>query len=94
MGKDALVVDRNVLFGGQEFQGFLSFEDRDFIETIGGNHYYHPRGDDLENNKSLQQVIPYVWIVNSVEKKAFLYKRTVNLSKQDGEYREERYMNK
>lgn len=94
MGKDALVVKREILFDGNEFQGFLSLEERDFIKTIEGSHYYHPRGDELEENKSLQQIIPYVWIVNPSEKKVLLYKRGVNQNKKGGEYRETRYLNK
>lgn len=94
MGKEALVVERKALFGDLEFQGFLPRSERDFISTIVSNHYYHERGDDLENNVSLQQVITYVWIVNPQDKSVFLYKRKINDNKKNGEYREMRYLNK
>lgn len=92
MAKDALVVKRNVLFKDGEFQGFSPINERDLISIILGNHYYHPRGDELENNHSLQQIIPYVWVVNSKSGKVLLYKRVVNSSKKEGEYVETRYL--
>ena len=94
MGKEALVVKRDVLFRDGEFQGFLPLEQRDFISVIMANHFYHERGDLLENNRDLQQVIPYIWIVNPEKKQVFLYRRSINQNKENGEFREERYMNK
>lgn len=93
MGKEALVVNRKTLFGNEEFQGFLPLEQRNFISIIYKKHFYHPRGDELENNHSLQQIIPYVWIINLKTKQALLYKRTLS-EKQDAEYKEKRYLNK
>ncbi len=94
MGKEALVVQRNVLFKDGEFQGFMPFEERDFISIILKNHFYYARGEELENNRDLQQIIPYVWIVNQKSKKVFLYKRGFNANKEAGEFREQRCMNK
>lgn len=75
MGKEALVVNRSVLFEDGEFEGFVPIEQRDFSSAILNNYTYHERGDKLENDDSLQQVIPYVWIVNPAEKKVFAYRR-------------------
>ena len=89
MGKEALVVDRSVLFAEGDFLGFMPADQRDFSSTILENHKYHKRGDDLENDDSLQQVIPYVWIVNPVEKTVFAYRRAP-----DENYTEERLRDK
>ena len=94
MGKEALVVQRRVLFSEGEFQGFLPLEQRNMVSTILTSHSYHPRGESLENNMDLQQVIPYVWIVNPADKKIFLYRRAINQNKLEGEYKETRYLNK
>jgi len=94
MGKEALAVPRDKLLKEHYFQGFMPFGEKDFISTIIRNHSYHARGDELENDDSLLQVIPYVWIINPFEKKVLLYKRSINQNKQDGEFVETRYMNK
>jgi predicted NUDIX family phosphoesterase len=94
MGKEALAVKRDVLFKNGVFQGFVSSKLKDFVQEILQNHSYYPRGDELEHDASLQQVIPYVWIINPLERKVFLYKRAVNQNKAEGEFRETRYMNK
>jgi len=93
MGKEALIVERETLFGGDEFQGFLPLEGRDFISLILKNHRYYPRGEELESDRSLQQIIPYIWIVNPEKKEVFLYKRKLN-TKKDGEFKEQRYLGK
>ncbi len=93
MGKEALVVEREILFKDGEFQGFLPFGERDLISLITENHFYHARGNDLECNRFLKQIIPYVWIVNSLTKKVFLYKR-FDREKSAGEYKENRYLDK
>ena len=89
MGKEALVVDRNVLFEDGVFHGFLKASNKDYISVILNNHRYHPRGDELENNPSLQQVIPYVWIVDSKNQRVFAYKRAAGTN-----YKERRLRNK
>lgn len=94
MGKEALVVPRELLFKDKYFQGFLDVEDHDFLTSVLQYHSYYPRGNALEANETLQQVIPYVWIVNPITKKVFLYKRVLNQNKKDGEYKETRYLNK
>ncbi len=90
MGKEALVVDRDVLFRDREFQGFLSVHENDFISVILKNYKYHPRGDELEGNDGLQQIIPYVWIVNPKTKQVFAYRRASGKEN----YKETRLMNK
>ena len=90
MGKEALVVERNILFKDKYFQGFLSVDEYDFLSLILEYFEYHLRGDELENNNLLQQIIPYVWIVNPIERKVFAYRRASG--KQN--YREIRLMNK
>jgi len=75
MVKEALVVKSDVLFKDKNFLGFLPFDDHDFVSPILANHFYHERGDKLENDTSLQQIIPYVWIINPREKKVFAYRR-------------------
>lgn len=90
MGKEALVVRRDILFREKYFQGFLPLEEYDFLNLILNSFEYSSRGDELENNESLQQVIPYVWIINPKEKKIFAYKR----ASEKQNYRESRLMNK
>jgi len=48
-----------------------------------------PRGDELEHNPSLQQIIPYVWIINPETKQVFAYRRAA-----DEKYTEKRLRNK
>lgn len=93
MGKEALVVKREVLFGHKYFQGFIDRKEHDFISTINSNFSYHPRGEVLEMNPELQQIIPYVWILNPQRKQAFLYKRVIN-GNDSKEFKETRYLNK
>lgn len=89
MGKEALVVKRDVLFKDCHFSGFLSADKFDFIQIIIGNYFYSGRGNDLENDDSLQQIIPYVWIINLKEKKVFAYRRAEGVN-----YTEKRLQNK
>src|SRR3989344_4176213 len=87
--REALVVKRETLFKDKYFQGFLPAQEYDFMSAILKSYEYHPRGNLLENNEFLQQVIPYVWIVNSREKKVFVYRRSARES-----YGEARLRNK
>ena len=89
MAKEALIVPRKILFQDNEFQGFLPSEQRDFIQLILKNYKYHQRGEELENNSDLQQIIPYVWIINPKIKQIFAYRRASNQN-----YTEERLKNK
>jgi len=75
MAKEALVVPRDVLFRDKSFQGFLHASEFDYLPVILNNICYHQRGDELERNANLQQIIPYVWIVDIMTKKVFAYKR-------------------
>lgn len=88
-----LVVDREKLFEGDEFEGFISSDKRDLTSVILQNHFYHERGDELESNREIQQIIPYVWFVNPEKKQVFLYRRVANKSDiEAGTYVEERYL--
>ena len=88
MSREILVVKRDVLFGDKEFQGFLPFVEGDFISLILDNFEYRER-DDVEKDSSLQQPIPYVWIVNPFSKKVFAYRRASGKS-----YNEQRLKDK
>ena len=90
MGKEALVVKKEILFQDKYFQDFLSSLEHDYISKISKNYFYHQRGEELENNSSLKQIIPYVWIINPDKKEIFAYKRASG--KQN--YKEVRLMNK
>lgn len=89
MGKEALVVRRDVLFREKYFEGFLPAEEYDFLSLIAKNHTYYPRGDELEHNAMLQQIIPYVLIVHPETKRVFAYRRTGS-----EKYQEKRLRNK
>ena len=78
MGKEALVVPRNILFEKKHFTGFLPLDSSDFISVILRSFQYAPRGDVLEHDASLKQIIPYVFIVNPRTKKVFAYRRANN----------------
>ncbi len=90
MVKEALVVKKSILFLDKEFQGFLDADEHDYISKILENYNYNIRGDELENDSSLQQIIPYVWIVNPKEKKIFTYRRASGKEN----YSEKRLMDK
>jgi predicted NUDIX family phosphoesterase len=90
MPKEALVVPRDVLFKDKHFEGFLPFKEHNYIPKILEHYEYHPRGDELEHNATLQQIIPYVWLINTNTKKVFAYKRIPG----KGDYVEKRLMNK
>jgi len=90
MVEETLVVKRNILFKDKYFEGFLHVNEHDFIPTILKNFEYHLKGNELENKSALQQIIPYVWIVNPKEKKVFAYKR----ASEKQNYSETRLMNK
>lgn len=76
MGKEALAVPSSILFKERSFEGFLSVDDYDYTSAILKNYEYHPRGEELESNTSLQQIIPYVWIINPRKKMVFVYRRS------------------
>lgn len=89
MGKEALVVPRDMLFKEKYFEGFLEAKEYDFLSIIAKHYAYYPRGDELEHNAALQQIIPYVLLVNSRTKKVFAYRRAGS-----GKYQEKRLRNK
>lgn len=75
MSRDILCIKRETLFQEKNFQGFCSIDDENFLKTILANFEYLDRTEELENNREIQQIIPYVWIINPKTKKAFIYKR-------------------
>lgn len=89
MVKEALAVERGILFAERPFEGFIPLEERDFLPIILNNHSYHERGDELESNESLKQIIPYVCILNPKERKVFMYRRAG-----EGNYTEQRLWNR
>src|SRR3989344_3944446 len=76
MGDEILVVKRNVLFKEGDFEGFISTNEFNFMEIILGNIDYKVRTKDLENDRTWQQPIPYVWLLNPETKQVFLYRRS------------------
>ena len=76
MPREILVVKKEELFDGVEFQGFCHLVLKDFMNIILEKFEYQERNQELENNPAFKQIIPYVWIVNPVSKKVFLYKRS------------------
>ena len=76
MGDDIFIVRREKLFDSDgSFQGFVAREQRDFVSRISKHGEYLTRTPELEKDSGIQQVIPYVWLVNPDSRKAFLYKR-------------------
>ena len=88
MPKEALVVKREDLFRERSFNGFLSAGEYDYLPLILQNYSYHERGDALERDISLKQIIPYVMIINPVDHTILAYKRA------DKSYSEERLRSK
>lgn len=77
MGDEILVIRRDVLFKDGDFEGFLPVEEKDFMKLILENEEYLVRTEELENDSTYQQPIPYVWIVNKKNKTVFIYQRDV-----------------
>src|SRR3989338_8524618 len=95
MGKEVLVVPREILFMTSMFQGVRSTsEGQDFYGLVLNKHSYSQRTPELEKDSSLKQIIPYIWIVND-SGKVFLYRRGANKTKQESsEVGEKRYLGK
>jgi len=87
MGREILVVKRDILFREGDFQGFVGIDFRNFIEIILKNFIYKNR-DDVEYNPEWQQPIPYVLIVNPKTKKLFTYKRASDKNYNDQRLRD------
>jgi predicted NUDIX family phosphoesterase len=73
--KEILVVKKEIIFKDEDFQGFIPIEKKDFTDLILKNFEYRERNNELENNASFKQIIPYVIIINPETKKVFGYKR-------------------
>jgi len=76
MGDEILVVKRDILFNDGDFEGFIHATEKDYIRNILNNIDYKIRTFELENDRTWQQPIPYVWLINPKTKKVFLYKRS------------------
>lgn len=75
MAKIALVVKREILFKDRYFEGFLPIEKNDYVRAILKNFSYAERTDEMEHDRRLKQIIPYIIIINSGAKKIFAYRR-------------------
>ncbi len=85
-----LVVPREKLFQGKEFQGFIPHtNESDYEQRILLNSFFHPR-QEAEHNPSLKQPIGYCIIYNPSLGKVFLYKR----AKKSSDYKEKRLQGK
>jgi|TARA_Y100000310_G_C20545124_1_gene745209 predicted NUDIX family phosphoesterase len=84
-----LVVKTEDLFKDHHFEGFMPIDEKDYIDYVLNNHYYEERNEDLENNPEHTQIIPYVWIINPLLKKVFIYQRSLGK-----DYQETRHINK
>ncbi len=89
MGREILVIKRDILFKDGFFSGFISFNDDEQADAILKNAEYQERNDALEHDVRYKQIIPYIWILNSETKKVFVYRRA-----SDENYNEERLRNK
>lgn len=88
MVKEALAVDREILLKNREFQGVVSHGYCDFLSTIKSNYKYHERGETLENDESIKQVIPYICVINPIERKIFAYRRSPGKNYQEKRLRD------
>ena len=91
MVREILVVKRGALFPDGEFHGFVSKDEKDYMAQILGAYEYQER-DDVEGNPDWQQPIPYIWLIDRVNKKVFVYRRA-DRDNVEG-YKEERHKHK
>jgi predicted NUDIX family phosphoesterase len=91
MGSDAeiMVVDREILFGRRQFQGFAPDDTCDYESLILENYRYVPRSE-AEDCPLLKQPIAYCVVVNRSLGKIFAYRR----SEDEGDYGEARLRGK
>lgn len=80
-----MVVDREKLFDGYSFNGFLEYGKFDYEKKILENFRYMKRGI-AEKDFSKKQPIAYAIIVNKKTKKIFVYQRS-DSSKDHGDER-------
>ncbi|MGB9748785.1 MAG: NUDIX domain-containing protein [Candidatus Woesearchaeota archaeon] len=86
--REILVVPRNILFAEKSFQGFLNFEEYNYIPIILKNFIWIKR-KEAEFNPKYQQIIPYGVIVDSKSRSIFVYRRSSGQA-----YAEKRLYNK
>ncbi|MBM3230473.1 hypothetical protein FJZ22_02345 [Candidatus Pacearchaeota archaeon] len=77
MGREIVVVKRNILFKEKTFTGFLPLVEYDFLSVILQHLEYRERTDALEHDNTWQQPIPYVWLIKPSTRQVFLYKRAI-----------------
>lgn len=84
-----IVIEREVLFGSDLFEGFKLPHEVNYESRILRNLKIMKRGD-VENNPSYKQPIGYTIIINPNLRKVFTYQR----SSKDGHYGEKRLQGK
>jgi len=84
-----IVIEREVLFGNDLFEGFKQYHEVDYESRILRNLKIMKRGD-VENNPNYKQPIGYTIVINSNLGKVFAYQR----SSKDKEYSEKRLQGK
>ncbi|RMD66089.1 NUDIX domain-containing protein [Candidatus Pacearchaeota archaeon] len=85
-----LVVPREKLFKEKHFTGFCQSSEFNFLECIEKNGEFAERNEELENNRELLQIIPYVWIVDKGKGRVFVYRR----ASKESNYQEKRLFGK
>lgn len=83
--KQIMVVPRDVLFSGKQFEGFQNHGEINYESVILENHLYLKRGL-AEEDPGHKQPIAYCMIVNPELKKVFAFQR----SSKDKHYHEKR----
>jgi len=84
-----IVIEKNILFGKDYFNGFKSAREVNYEQRILANIKVMRRGD-AENDPTHKQPIGYAIVMNSKTKKVFAYQR----SSKDKEYGEKRLQGK
>ncbi|PIN93132.1 hypothetical protein COU61_01025 [Candidatus Pacearchaeota archaeon CG10_big_fil_rev_8_21_14_0_10_35_13] len=89
MAKKTLVLGREKLFQGEEFEGFRVVGKGDLLTRLIEKGYWEIRGRAEKPEARLKHPIPYIVIVNQATKKIFSYLRA-----NDTSYTEERLRGK
>ncbi|MBN1542683.1 NUDIX domain-containing protein [candidate division KSB1 bacterium] len=87
--KSIMVVERELLFESEPFQGFAPAKGVDYYSRILRHYRYHVRGE-AETRPDLKQPIAYCLIAHRNSKKVFAYQRSTKA----GEYSEARLRGK
>jgi len=84
-----MVVEKEILFTDNHFQGFQESGEEDFENVVLDNYKYMRRGD-AEKDPTHKQPIAYSLIINPISKKVFAYRR----ARKDEKYSEQRLQGK